>query len=307
MMSKKKNWQDHYWQSSLLNSVNYQMYRNWIISLAVNRYRWTGLPDTCDERYLETTLIMEGVATIAHSDAVGWVSTKATSGRLNVYDNPTSWQSVGNNGWYFDVTPANGVLVWDNRLRTPMWDMIHTYALRLAEYDRVLDINLQQQKVPWIVTGPQEKRLDMENEVKQALGGEPVIIGVKGMENIEWNVLTLPSEMKADQIQSAKARTWNEIYEYLGIANIDSKQERMIEAEVDKNNMPTELRALDGLQARREACDYLNDTFGLDIHVYWHEDLESKNYNYTRTIQEVQEDDDNEGDNDNEDNPIVRV
>lgn len=147
----------------------------------------------------------------------------------------------------------------------------------------------------------------MENEVKQALGGEPVIIGVKGMENIEWNVLTLPSEMKADQIQSAKARTWNEIYEYLGIANIDSKQERMIEAEVDKNNMPTELRALDGLQARREACDYLNDTFGLDIHVYWHEDLESKNYNYTRTIQEVQEDDDNEGDNDNEDNPIVRV
>lgn len=299
MGKKKLNAQDHYWQSSLMNSISYQMYRDWILSLAVNRFRWVGLPDTCDERYLEITLAMEGVATIARPDSLGaWVSTRATSGRLNVYDNPTSWQSTGNNGWCFDVTPKNGVLVWDNRLRKPAWDMIHTYALRLAEFDRVLDINLQQQKVPWLITGPQEKRLDMVNMVKQALGGEPAVIGVKGIEAIDWQVLPLQVDLNADAIQTAKTRTWNEVYTYFGIPNINAKKERMIESEVKKSDSPTDIRALDGLNARREACEYLNDTFGLDISVYWNVDNESKNFNYLTNYEEI---DDNETGNFNDD------
>lgn len=287
MTTKKKQAPEYYWQSSLMNSVTYQMYRNWILSLASNRFRWVGLPETCDERYLETTLALEGVATIAQpaGSIDAWVSTRATSGRLNIYDNPTHWQSVGNNGWNFEVTPANGVLVWDNRLRYPYWDFVHTYALRLAEYDRVLDLNLQQQKVPWLVTGPQEKRLDMVNMLKQALGGEPAVVGVKGIETIDWSVLPLEVDFKGEDIQQAKARTWNEVYTFLGIPNVDSKQERMIEAEVKNSDDPTDLRALDGLSARREAADYLNKTFGLDISVYWNRDIESQNFNYMANLE----------------------
>lgn len=298
---KKTGLAEHYWQSSLLNSVTYQMYRNWILSLAVNRFRWVGLPTTCDERYLETTLALEGVATIARpADSLdAWVSTRATSGRLNIYDNPTTWQSTGNNGWNFEVTPANGVLVWDNRLRYPNYDFVHTYAMRLAEYDRVLDINLQQQKVPWLVSGPQDKKFDMINLLKQALGGEPAVIGIKGIETIDWSVLPLEVDFKGEEIQMAKQRTWNEIYTFLGIPNVDRKAERMIEAEVKNNDDPTDLRALDGLTARREAANYLNETFGLDIAVYWNKDLESSNFNFMANMKEQAEADDEEDDNEN--------
>lgn len=301
-MGKKYNAQDHYWQTSLLNSVTYQMYRNWILTLMTNRFRWVGLPDTCDERYLEVTLALEGVATIARpTDGIpAWVSTKATSGRLNIYDNPTEWDSTGNNGWSFHVTPLNGVLVWDNRLRVSHYDLVHAYALRLAEYDRVLDVNLQQQKVPWFITGPQEKRLDMVNLLKQALGGEPAVIGMKGIETIDWNALPLSTEFIGEEIQTAKARTWNELYTALGIPNVDSKQERMIEAEVKNSDDPTDIMALDGLQARRQAADYLNDTFGMNVGVYWNRDIESQNFNYMANIKE-QEEVANDGDTDSGD------
>lgn len=290
-MSKKKNnnWQDHYWQSSLINSMSYQLYRDWILSLAMMRYRWTGLPASCDSRYLEWVLAYEGCATIARptEGLQQWVSTKATSGKLNIYDNPTEWESTGNNGWNFHVTPLNGVLVWDNRLRFPIWNQIHLWALRLAEFDRVLDINLQQQKVPWVLTGPQEKVLDMTNIIKQAMGGEPAILGIKGIENIGINLLTTPVDFKGEELQEAKNRVWNEIYTFLGINNVDRKQERMIEAEVKNSDDPTDIRALDGLTCRRDAANYLNKTFGLDIKVYWNQDLESMNFNFEHNLEKL--------------------
>lgn len=292
-MSKKKqnNWQDHYWQSALINSISYQTYRDWILSLAINRYRWLNLPSTCDSRYLEYILAMEGCATIARPESglQNWVSTKATSGKLNIYDNPTEWDSTGNNGWNFHVTPLNGVLIWDNALRTPIWNNIHLWSLRLAEFDRVLDVNLQQQKIPWVFTAPQEKVLDVTNMLKQAMGGEPAVLGIKGIENIGVNLLTTPIDFKGEELQLAKQRVWNEIYTFLGISNVDQKQERMIESEVKENDDPTDIRALDGLKARRDAARYLNEHFGLNIKVVWNRDLESQNYNYKMNMEQREE------------------
>lgn len=296
-MSKKRknryrnNWQDHYWQSSLVNSMTYQMYRDQILQLCMNRYRWVNLPKTCDARYLEWTLAMEGVATIAKpKDGLeAWVSTKCATGRLNIYDNPVSWRSTGNNGWDFSVTPENGVLVWDNSLRYPKWNQIHLWALRLAEYDRVADMNLQQQKIPWVVKAPQERVLDATNMVKQALGGEPAILGFRSIDQVDFDVLMTPVEFKGEQFYMAKQKIWNEIYTALGIKNVDQKQERMIEAEVKDNDDPTELLALDGLRTRRQAARYLNDHFDLDISVMWNRDIESTDWNYLHDIRAQQE------------------
>lgn len=275
----------NYWQSADLNSRSYIMYRDWILSMAIKRYKWIGLPDTCDIRYLEWTLATQGQATIAYSDQIGaWVSTQATSGPINLYDNPTSWESIGNNGWRLKCTPSNAVIVYDNTLRYPIWNQIDLWAQRLAEYDRVLDMNLQQLKVPWIATAPQEKQLDMINIIKQAQGGEPAILGLKGIEDIKIDLMMTPVEFRGNDIQEAKAKQWREIYTFLGINNIDYKGERMIEAEVMSSESPIDIRALDGLEARREAAEYLNKTFGLDVHVYFNKDNESENYNLMQNI-----------------------
>lgn len=265
------------------------MYRDQILSLAMNRFRWVNLPKSCDARFLEYTLCMDGVATIAKPEQglQAWVSTQCTSGQLNIYDNPTEWESTGNNGWNFHVTPRNGVLVWDNIMRYPLWNNIHLWSLRLAEFDRVLDVNLQQQKIPWILKGPQTKVLDMENVLKQTVGGEPAIIGFKGLEDIDLELLATQVDFKGEELQMAKNRLWNEIYSALGIKSVDRKQERMIEAEVKNNDDPTEIMLLNCLKCRRAAAEYLNEHFDFDIHVFRAEDLESDNFNYKFNLEKL--------------------
>ena len=56
---------DNYFQSSAWNQRTYAMYRNWIYAIALTRFKWVNLPPTCNERYLEWTLLNQGVATIA--------------------------------------------------------------------------------------------------------------------------------------------------------------------------------------------------------------------------------------------------
>ena len=56
---------DNYWQSAGYNSELFIIYRQQIMKLAMNRYKWINLPITCNERYLEYTLLTQGIATIA--------------------------------------------------------------------------------------------------------------------------------------------------------------------------------------------------------------------------------------------------
>lgn len=276
-----------YWQTAAKNRREVQMYRDWILNLAMQRYEWIGLPETCDPRYLEWILATQGVATIANIDPLGWLSTQATtSGTPNIYDNPTRWESIGNNGHHAPVTPENGVLVWSNTLRFPEWNFIDIYANRLAHYDIALEANLTQQMIPWIISGPYEREADMINMVKQAAGGEPAVIGLKSINEVDVQLMATPVDFKGEEIQNAKARTWGEVYTFLGIDNLDRKGERMIEDEVNANNDPVNKRLLDGLSARRQAANKLNERFGLDIIVVEKEDNLSENWNITHNIKD---------------------
>lgn len=271
-----------FWQSAWMNDQAFLTYRMWILTLAVNRFRWEGLPETCDPRFLEETLALEGVATI--STPVGselWTSTKAvTNGAPNIYGTPRSWRSYGVDGFGYDVTPQNGVLVYNTRLRTPFpTGFVDMYARRLADYDRAADINVQQQKRPWLITAPAEKVNDLVQVYKQSSGGEPAILGLKGLASeVQVQAFGTDVPLIVNELDDGKRRIWNDVYTMLGIDNLTQKAERMIEREVLSENVPTSLMAIDGLNARRDAAEFLNESFGLDIHVYWAHDNATKLY-----------------------------
>lgn len=272
-MSRSKRRRTQFWQSAWMNDQAYLTYRMWILTLAINRYRWIGLPKTCDPRFLEETLALQGVATISTPEGAAlWTSTQAvTNGTPGLYQTPRAWRSFGPDGFGYDVTPKNGVLVYNSQIRTPFpVGMVDMYARRLADFDRAADINLQQQKRPWIITAPQEKVNDLVQVYKQQAGGEPAILGLKGFTNeIEVQALGTQVPLIITDLDDGKRRLWNEIFSFLGIENLTQKAERMIKDEVLKNDMPTTIMALDGLNARRAACDQLNERFGFDATVVW--------------------------------------
>ncbi|MBR2803907.1 MAG: hypothetical protein IKE20_02010, partial [Eggerthellaceae bacterium] len=175
---KKRYGMDMYWQTSDYNTRLFMMFRAQILGMALSRFKWVGLPKTCDTRYLEMTLILQGQASIAfpkRQKGVFYSTQLAQVGRPNLYDNPTAWRAIGNNGFNFNADWSNGVVVWDNRVRYPLLEKINIWARELVDIVRTKQLNRQHQKIPFVFGVPQEIEQQALNLYKQVSGGEPAV------------------------------------------------------------------------------------------------------------------------------------
>lgn len=292
---------DSYWQTSDYNSALFMMYRQQIIKLAMNRFKWINLPPTCNERYLELTLLFQGIATIAFPSrqrGTFYSTQVAQMSPPNVYDNPTKWLSVGNNGWRFKCSNRNGVIVWDNRARYPLMQMVDMWARELVDVRRTKQLNRMHVKTPYLIKCSPEQEQQAENIYKQMAGGEPAIITTTGIENIDIDVIKTDVPYLGEELTAEEINTWQQIYQMLGIENLTFKAERMVQDEVNKRDEPSDLMALDGLNCRREACEQLNARFGdyleAPITCVWAKDNISQNFNFMANIKEQLELDEGE-------------
>lgn len=289
---------DHFWQTDNYNFRTYHKNLDMLLSLAMNRFRWEGLPETCDARYLEKTLHRNGISTLSFDDGqptrIYTTLQALPNGEYNMYGIPTKWRAVGYDGLTeYPVTNDNGVLCYYSNSRISPWNALEIYARKMAHYERTEDVNLSQQMKPFIGIAPQEKRQELVNLIKQVEGGEPAILGDTGLSNLVDNIKVI--DTKVDLITEELARSHqnvlNQALLYLGIPHLAfEKGERMIEDEARANTSPTNIMLLDCLQARRDFCDKVNRKFDLNVHVYFNEDIESYNFNYTHNIEQMAQD-----------------
>ena len=275
-----------YWQSPSYNQRLVMMYRNAIVQMAMNRFKWVNLPPTCNERFLEWTLLYEGVATICYpqSEEGVFYSTRATFQEYpNVYDDYPFWRSTGNNGWDFAASLESGVLVWDNSTRMPLLSTIEIKAQELAHIQLTKEMNRFHQQIPWILKGPANRKNDMLQITKQVAGGEQAIIADDSFNDIEVDALMTTVPFLGEQLSLDEKNCWNSIYLMLGIENAPIKRERQTEDEIQAMKSPAELVRLASLNERRRAAEYLNNHFARfltkPIKVVWREDNESANWN----------------------------
>lgn len=294
----------NFYQSADYNVRAYIKYLTWIMKLAMNRFRWEGLPDTCDSRVLERSLLTNGVACICMpEDTPLFFSLPcAIQGDLNIYGNPTKWVALGINGDRYYSDWNKGALVFNSKARLGVWNAITLNARKLAHYDRTEDINLAVQKTPYAITAPDNQKRALINTFKNINEGEIAILGDENFNDIvNISAINLGVPFIGAQLGAAKRVLWSEILTFLGIPSLPyEKGERMIEEEAKGGEAAANIMLLDALDARREACDYLNKTFGLNISVYFNKDFESANYNYARDMERQGELQDEIGNNSEE-------
>ena len=289
---------DRFWQTDSYNSRTFQKNFDLLLSLALNRFRWEGLPDTCDSRYLEFVLHRNGIATFSYDanqpTRIFTTLQAMPYGEYNMYGLPVKWRAVGFDGLTdYEVDNGNGVLCYYSNSRISPWNALEIYARKMAHYERTEDVNLSQQMKPFIGIAPQEKRLELVNLLKQVEGGEPAILGDSGLLDLMNNVTVIDTKVPiiTEELARSHQNVLNQALLYLGIPHLAfEKGERMIEDEARANTAPTNVMLLDCLKARRDFCDKVNAKFGTEIGVYFNEDLESYNYNYTNNVEQMAQD-----------------
>jgi hypothetical protein len=293
---KKRRGQEsnpYYWQTEEYNQLCLQVNIDMLLAIAVNRFRWEGLPPTCDPRYLEIQLHRSGIATICHdadTPDVWQTLMAAPQGEWNDYGIPTEWRARGYNDTDYKVTPATGELVYYSQTRLNPWGAIMQYAVKLTHIQRTSDVNLMHQQHPWVMLMPREKQMELTNIFKQISGYEPAILGDSAnkalLELNEGNCFTLDLKVPflGKELTEQYQNVLNQYLLFMGVPHIMfEKSERMITEEATAGNSTTNILLKNCLDARRWACKQLRElapsVFG-DLQVYLNDDWESYNYNY---------------------------
>lgn len=281
MPRRKTNFGDSLFQ----NNNQYGMYLERLTELAISMFEWKNLPDTCDERFLELTLFTNGYAVffkdedlsntgLSDSDTGSYLALPvATNGRWNVYNIPTKRRAYASNGYNKNLDLNNSVIIYNNLLHTNSINISRTYARRLYNLDRIVDVNANAQKTPVLILANEQQRLTMLQVYQKWDGNEPVIFGDRDLDMKLVQALRTDAPYIADKIQTLKTELWNEALTYLGISNISfQKKERMISDEVLRNQGGTIASRYSRLNARRKSADQINKMFGLNIEVDFRED-----------------------------------
>ena len=274
-MGRKKT---NFGESLLMNNATYEQYFNRLMELSISMFEWKNLPSTCDVRYLELALFMNGSAVFFQDDVLeDYVALDVIcSGRLDVYGNPVLRRAYSRYNNYQKLLKGNNsVIIWNNYTRTNSVLDVEMFAKRLYNLDRIIDVNANAQKTPVLIKCDESQRLTMLNVYKEFDGNSPVIFGDKALNSNGLDVLSTGAPYVADKLYTLKTQIWNEALTYLGISNINvQKKERLITDEVTRNQGGTIASRYSRLESRRESARKINEMFGLNIKVNYREDFQ---------------------------------
>lgn len=272
-MSKRRT-KNMFWESAMMNTAEYIQYYNRLLELAVSMFEWKGLPDTVDKRFLELTLFAKGRALFFEDKDMGcYLALPCTlGGRLNVYNIPLQRRAYASNGYNNNFTETDSVIIYNNYLHTNSKLDCEVFSKRLYNLDRAVDVNANAQKTPILIQCKDTERLTMENLYKQYEGNEPFIFGTDKLDTTGLKVLQTGAPYVADRLYELRTLIWNEALTYLGINSVNTiKKERLITDEVASQQGGTIASRYSRLESRRQACEQINQMFGLNVSVDYRE------------------------------------
>ena len=257
-----------------LNNIAVQEVFNRITNVALNRFRWIGLPETCNERALEMTLYFYGTALFMRDSDLGFIHTPVNlPGPFNVY-----YESINRKAYSYnynkDYTIDNSVLIRENRTQVPPYLTTMNYAAKIADAMRSIDVHTQTIKRPYAIACNEKDRTSVERAINNVADNEIAIFGSTNfLDGKNISVLNLSTSCHLPDMWANVKNYFNQCYTALGVRNAyTEKKERMIVNESQGEENVIRLILESAYNARADACKKINDMFGLNISVEINED-----------------------------------
>lgn len=252
-----------------------------LFNLALSAFEWKGLPDTCNERYLELGLMMTGVGMIANDPVYNFVTLRGmpAGAKYNIYGEPSSIHGYGFNGYHREYScyqqgtadyDVEAVICRDNVMMYPYISYINMFAQRITDMMRTIDVAAKKLKVPYIIEVEQGQVASVKQILQNVDNNEESVIGQKSANTVEFKLW--PTQVRGDVLKAlweSLANIDTRARETLGIESNPNtaKKERQITGEVEANDMFTALNIDHRLRQREIFCQLVKEVHDLDISV----------------------------------------
>ena len=270
-------------ENAMLNVATYNAWLYKFLNVALSVYEWEGLPTGIDQRQLEMWLLTRGYAIFFYDEALvddpgkrapeGYAVLQGVAyGEWDLYDIPNERRVYAPMGFQRELDETNSVIMFHNQLRTPEVFTYEMYARRIAELDRTIDVNVMAQKTNKVIRCDDLQRLTWKNIAMQAEGNVYTILADKSVDLKDLEVLDLSAELVALDLDVLKQRYVAEAFQFAGVESVPpEKRERLVTSEVTGAMGGTEALRFSRLCARQQACEQINELFGLDVSVRYRE------------------------------------
>lgn len=246
-------------------------WRDLVYTLAGGRFKWNGLPDTIDERYLETILLTGSNSVFFELDGELRATKVVFDSAPDIYGNYDSYRAIGANGTSYEIADGEGVVCWDNKNRRSIVPTLELYAEELAELDELQRVNRRQQRNMVAFAGPAEMQADLAKMARNMeMSEDQVIVSEKMLDAVTVQAINTGVEYRQKDFHEDFTALINRLYMTLGIDHIQfEKQAHMLETEAQKGT-DSVMRIRDNyLSSRKEAADIVNNKFNTNISVEW--------------------------------------
>lgn len=243
---------------------NFATFGNWIdqlTQLAVASIEWD-VPDTIDPIYLERNLFYHGkVVFFAVEEGLVCLAGFSAS-KPNVYGIPLQRIVNGNNGFTATLDNTNSVICYNNVERRNGYNKALTFASRLAELDRIIDLNAKAQKTPVVLKAPKEAQLTAENVYAGYDSNDDLIRITNDFEPDSIGAVNLGVPFTGNDLRALQQDIYAQYLRERGIGSANTgKAERLNTSEVAAGNSGLLIYQSALLAPRLQACKLVNERF----------------------------------------------
>ena len=262
-----------------MNMASYYAWLYRFLNIAISMFEYKNLPEGIDTRMMELWLLTNGYCIFFKDDALmddphgrapeGYAVLQGVAyGNWDIYNLPTERRAYAPNGFQKELNEDNSVIIFNNQLRTPEIFILMNYAQRIAEIDRTIDVNVQNQKAPKVIRCDEKQRLTWKNIAMQLDGNVYTIAADKNVDLKDIEVLDLTVPFVGEDMDRLKRRYVSECMTFLGVEGVDTdKKERLIGQEVLRGMGDVEAARFTRLEPRQKAWEEINEKFGLEVEV----------------------------------------
>lgn len=269
-MAKRKNKQNLF--SGFTGGDAYDEYtRNYLYykNIALNVYKWEGLPAGVESRYIEQALYQNGQAFFFDDPKLGLLCLPCHQLGVNVYGDATHVQVTGH-GYSKQLHVKEGVRILNNDTAIPTHAHVSHYSDKLAEIENIMNQNLRQQRFPYIILGNKRTEFSIKAMLRSVFQGEEAVMVDKEMftdAKPSLQVINTDTPYLLDKLQTQKECYEKELLTFLGINSTVEKRERLLVDEANANNAYIEMSLDLGLKQRQLAAERINEMYGTNITV----------------------------------------
>jgi len=273
----KMHWKERFGKDGICDfKANYDFYFKWLLSKTASCFYLKNLPDTLDEYYIKSCLLMDGDICVTDFDSDLYACIGAPGGKPDAYYKPTVY-TVANPilGSKIVEDGINGVILYntpiDAYISGGIYGLISQTATLLA--DNIISINCCQinSRVSALVSADSKSQaLEAENVMKSIYAGHPYkVIPGDILEKININpIAAATSGQTISELVSLHNYIIANYFQAIGIrANDVKKNAHVLQDELDIQNDYLQISILEIITSWQQGFDRVNEMYGTNIRV----------------------------------------